>query len=105
MRDVDIIALPTYYPSEAFPISIIEAMSVGLPIVATNVGGVPDMVKNASSGLLCMPTEKSLYENIAKMIEDEELRESCGKKGIETANEKFSSKTMAENYMKIYKCF
>ena len=46
MHDVDIVALPTYYPWEAFPISIIEAFSVGCPVLCTPVGGIVNMIKD-----------------------------------------------------------
>lgn len=54
MSKADILALPTYYPSEAFPISILEAMSFGKLIISTNKGAIPDMLesKNGICGII-----------------------------------------------------
>ena len=52
LKSVDMVALPTYYPWEAFPISIIEAFSVGCPVLCTPVGGIVNMIKDGENGML-----------------------------------------------------
>lgn len=84
MRTVDIIALPTYYPWEAFPISILEAMSLGKLVISTNRAAIPDML-TALDGSLCgiLVAEKSVDELINAInycIEHpEEANDLCAK--------------------------
>lgn len=98
LHDADIFALPSLY--EGVPITLIEAMGTGLPIVATAVGGVPDML-DAESALL-VPVE---VEKIAQAFEiyylQGELRRTHGKEAQRRA-ERFSSVTMAEKYSDLY---
>lgn len=99
LHDVDIFTLPSLY--EGLPMTLIEAMGTGLPIVASAVGGVPDMITNGESGILCNHNEDSIYDSIIKLIEEEDLRKMCG---VNTLNsvEKFSSVTMANSYKCVY---
>ena len=99
LGESDIFMLPSIY--EGLPMSIIEAMGTGLPIIASNVGGIPDMIKHHVNGLLCAPSANSIYEALLKYINSQELRETCGKAARE-ASYLFSCKKMCENYVKLY---
>jgi glycosyltransferase involved in cell wall biosynthesis len=78
----DIYILPSY--NEGLPISVLEAMSYGLPIISTNVGGIPEIVEDGVNGLLIEPGNlKQIEEAIDKLIEGKELRKSMGEKGKE----------------------
>lgn len=72
---------------EPFGLVIVEAMSAGVPVVATNAGGVPEIVEDGSTGILVPPgDEKSLAEAMIKILLDPELRKEMGEKGrIRTA--------------------
>lgn len=61
IRESSIYILPSYY--EGLPISILEAMSYGKPILATNVGGISEIVKNEFNGLLFNPGNKDAIKN------------------------------------------
>ena len=98
----DIFILCSHY--EGMPITIIEAMATGLPIVATAVGGVVDMVEDGVSGLLCMDDIDDIAEKISHMIEDKDLRQSCSQNARVKAYE-FSSDNMAKGYIDIYNKF
>lgn len=65
MKELDIVALPTYYPSEAFPISILEAMSLGKVVISTHRAAIPDMLTTVN-GELCgiLVQEKSVTDII-----------------------------------------
>lgn len=65
MKELDIVALPTYYPSEAFPISILEAMSLGKVVISTHRAAIPDMLTTIN-GELCgiLVQEKSVTDII-----------------------------------------
>lgn len=95
----DIFVLPSIY--EGMPMTIIEAMAVGLPVVASNVGGIPDMIKDNKNGLLCGTDIDSIYYCILRLIKDNSLRETIGKNAVSQATT-FSSKHMANSYFKIY---
>lgn len=75
----DIFVLPTY--AEAMPISVIEAMAAGLPIVSTVVGGIPEMIKDGDEGFLIEPANaEKLAERLSILIENKELRTKMGEK-------------------------
>lgn len=99
LHDADIFTLPSDY--EGIPITLIEAMGTGLPIVATAVGGVPDMIKDGTSGLLCDTDEKSIADCFSRFYGDPVLREKCGKTALKESV-RFSSAKMAEHYLSIY---
>lgn len=100
LYNADIFILPSIY--EGMPITLIEAMTTGLPIVATNVGGIPDMITNEENGVLIKNDINVLFDALIKFINDKELREYCGNHAKMKAKE-FSSKIMADNYLQIYK--
>ena len=64
--EADIFLLPTYYLGEGQPISIIEALSYGLPVISTNFRGIPEQIKNNENGILL---ERSDGKSIATAIE------------------------------------
>lgn len=99
MQSADIFCLPSKY--EGIPMTLIEAMGSGLPIVASRVGGIPDMITDGKEGLLCTPDADDIAIKIEQMIEDDSLREACGKCAF-AKSAQFSSKTMAEKYIEIY---
>lgn len=88
---------------EGFPYSILEAMSAGLPIVSTNVGGIPEIVDDGKNGLLIEPhNPEKLAEKIKILIEDEALRKEFIKEAKKTANEKFKLSEMIKKTKEIY---
>jgi glycosyltransferase involved in cell wall biosynthesis len=77
LRDSHIFILPSY--NEGVPISILEAMSYGLPIISTPVGGIPDVVKNGKNGILIEPGNKlEMRQALKKLIGDDGLLEKMG---------------------------
>lgn len=77
LQDADVYVLPSHH--EGMPISIIEAMAAGLPIVATHVGGIPDMVTPGQTGLLVPPKNPlALAEALVQVLEDDQGRLQMG---------------------------
>ena len=83
-RQSDVFVFPTYYYNECFPLVILEAMEYKLPVISTNEGGIPDMVKDGENGLICEKQNPvSLADCIAKLLDDEELRVKMGNAGYD----------------------
>ncbi|PYS52612.1 MAG: hypothetical protein DMF68_01150 [Acidobacteria bacterium] len=101
MRRLDIFALPSF--TEGTPNSIIEAMSLGLPIVATNVGGIPDVV-DSDAGILVSPEDSaSLSQAIIRLAEDAELRQRMGRAARDRYEKLFSPEAVLPVLLKTYR--
>ena len=99
MARSDLFILPSKW--EGMPMTVIEAMGTGLPVVASRVGGVPDMVTDGESGLLIEPTPEALARAVEKLVRSEELRERLGRHAREEA-QRFSLEAMARGYEELY---
>ncbi len=99
LQNADIFLLPSLY--EGMPMTIIEAMGTGLPIVASAVGGVPDMIRDGESGLLTTCQPDAVSEAVLRLLEDPILRQKLGKKAKEESR-RFSAEAMAEAFCQLY---
>jgi glycosyltransferase involved in cell wall biosynthesis len=87
-RSVDLFALPSHY--ENMPNTLLEAMAAGLPVVATTVGAIPEVVQDQENGFLVQVGDvTTLAERIERLVSDERLRESMGQIARNTVVEKF----------------
>ena len=101
MKAMDIYVQPSFH--EAFGITIAEAMYSGLPVIATNVGGIPEVVKDDETGILVPPRDsKALSEAILTLIDNPEMAKSMGEKGREVAACKFTGERYARDMEKLY---
>jgi glycosyltransferase involved in cell wall biosynthesis len=97
-----VFVLSTFY--EAFPISILEAMRAGLPIVATGVGGIAEAVAQGVSGFLVPPSQENLMaESLERLFTDASLRERFGRNGREIFLERFTDKHMILRTLEVYR--
>jgi glycosyltransferase involved in cell wall biosynthesis len=77
--------------NEGTPVTLIEALSAGRPVVSTNVGGVPDVVRDGETGLLVPPADTPALANaLVRLASDPDLRASMGKQGRETTPQRYS---------------
>ena len=96
----DCFILPSRY--EGMPVTLVESMGCGMPIIASAVGGVPDMITDEFSGLLIHPNSMELYHAMLKMMDGgESYRKSLGQNAFEKSK-LFSADNMRKGYIKIY---
>ncbi|UCG61419.1 MAG: glycosyltransferase, partial [Candidatus Zixiibacteriota bacterium] len=101
LKAMDVFVLSSI--SEGHPLSVVEAMGAGLPVVATNVGGLSEIVADGQTGYLVEPKDSTaLAEKIGVLIDNRELRETMGGRGRESATGRFSLDTMMKQYEKLY---
>lgn len=82
----DAYILPSY--KEGLPISILEAMSYGMPIISTPVGGIPEIVSNGENGYLVEPGNKEdIYKAIISLLNDSDLRNRMGSVSLSRVGE------------------
>ena len=90
--------------SEAFPLSILEAMASGLPVVASRVGGIPEAVEDNKTGFLVEPGDsKALAEAILRLLSDENLCRSMGEAARQRSLELFTWERIAEHIIEMDK--
>jgi len=101
---IDIFVLPSL--SEGLPVSVIEAMCSGKPVIATNVGGIAEVVVDGETGVLIPPKDsKILAEAITELLDSPEKRKRMGELGRQRALNHFCIEKMVENYEKFYWAF
>jgi glycosyltransferase involved in cell wall biosynthesis len=89
--------------NESFGMVILEAMSSGLPIVATNVEGIPFLVTDQQNGLLVPPSDPALLARaLIRVLSDHDLARTFGEAGRKKAAFQFDWKSRAEEYQKIF---
>jgi glycosyltransferase involved in cell wall biosynthesis len=89
---------------EGLPMTILEGMASGLPLVATPVGDVPTVVLDGRTGLV-VPTEdvEALAAGINKLLRDPSLRERLGTAARKLIEDEFSAARMTDDYLRVYK--
>ena len=93
--------LPSH--AEGFPNAILEAQAAGLPVIATNVGGTPELVLDGKSGILVPPQNPAaLAQAILRVLEDRPLAERLGREGQRVAVEEFSFARLLERLETLY---
>jgi sugar transferase (PEP-CTERM/EpsH1 system associated) len=97
----DVFVLPSL--AEGISNTILEAMAAGLPVVATAVGGNPELVEEGASGWLVGSEDaQALADAIARYVEDPALRERHGRRGRALAESRYSLRRMVQDYDDIY---
>lgn len=100
LNSMDIFLLLSNY--EGLPVSILEAMSMGIPVIASNVGGVCELIEDGVNGYLVSHNEDEIIQKLRFLIENENLRKSFGAKSRERFLEKFTVEKMIEGYRQLY---
>ena len=88
--------------NEGMPIALIEAQLAGIPVVATNVGSVPEVILHNKSGFICSKSNDELISAIKKFAKSKSLRSKFGKAGRVHALKSFSEKNLISAHKKLY---
>lgn len=98
---VDIFVVPSI--AEGLSITTIEAMTAGLPVVASRTGGLPELVKHGETGLLVQPRDPvELAKAVTELLTNRNKRQMMGACAKRTASEMFSLETMVTETCRIY---
>ncbi len=100
-RENSIFVLPSHF--EGQPVALLEAMAAGMAVVATAVGGIPQMVQSGENGLLVPPgSAKELAEAIAQLLAEEKLRCRLGRAARKTIQERYDLHDRLEKLVRLY---
>jgi glycosyltransferase involved in cell wall biosynthesis len=101
LDNFDVYALPSRW--EALPIGIMEAMDLGLPVVATDVGGVAEMVLDGRTGLVVPPNDPdALLAALQRVVDEPELRTRLGEQGRERCAREYTSTALIGRIEDLY---
>jgi glycosyltransferase involved in cell wall biosynthesis len=89
--------------SEGIPYTLLESMGKGVPVVATNVGGIPEVIQDGVSGLLVPPRDPGAMATcVMSLLDNEPLRRRLSRKGLEILNRHFSQESMVQSTQIFY---
>jgi glycosyltransferase involved in cell wall biosynthesis len=98
----DVLAISSL--SEGLPITLLEAMRAGIPVVSTSVGGIPDVIRQEKSGILVPPADATaLAMGIKQIIDNPDLKGALARQARITFLEDLTSDRMASDYQAIYR--
>ncbi|MGC2289827.1 MAG: glycosyltransferase family 4 protein [Thermoplasmata archaeon] len=97
----DVVVVPTFYDN--FPIRVLESLASGVPVVASPVGGIPEVVLHESTGLIS-PTGSApaLAEGVIRLLRDRDLHDRLGRQGRALVAEKFTWQQAAKHTLEAY---
>jgi len=100
-READIFVLPTW--REGFPLVVLEAMAAGLPVVATPVGAIPDVLRDGVEGHLVRPRDPAALEAaIRRLVEDPGARRALGQRARKRVEEAYSADSVVRCLEEVY---
>jgi len=102
LRGAMLVALPSL--EDNCPMTVLEAAAAGVPVVAANVGGVPDLIEDGKNGLLCDPLNAaSMGSGVQKLLTQMELARALAAEANRRAKERFHPTTVARRHLEIYR--
>ncbi len=101
LHEASLLVLPSL--SEGLGRVVLEAMACGLPVVASNVGGIPDLLNDGSTGFLVPPAdEEALAERILWILRHGDAARRMGERGRQFVRDRFSTKRYIEGYAALF---
>lgn len=102
LKRATVFCLPSW--KEGLPLSILEAMSAGLPVISTRVGSIPELIEDGVHGYLIEPGDvDALSQYILKIINNSDLALSMGQAGKSLQRSKYSTLSMVDGCLHVYK--
>ncbi len=102
LQEADAFILPSVGFGEAAPVSVMEAMSCGLPVISSLIGGTPELITDGHDGFLVAQGDSSAIRRaLLRLLQDEELRGLLGRQARETAVQKFASELFARRFAEL----
>jgi len=102
LRAADVFVLPSYY--EGMPMGVLESMACGIPVVATSVGGVPDVIEDHINGLLVEPRQpEALARAIITVLTDDALRSRLREAAHDDVRRRYSPASVIEDLGMLYR--
>jgi glycosyltransferase involved in cell wall biosynthesis len=99
---MDVVVLASY-ANEGVPQSLLQALAMARPAVGTTVGGIPEVIINAESGLLVPPRDpEALARALVRLLQDQDFRGKLGRRGRDLVVERFSIEQMAAEIEAVY---
>lgn len=101
LREADVFFLPSY--NEGMPMSVLDAMGYGLPVVSTNVGGIPKIVHDRENGFCCEAGDvKTMANGIVKILESREMLENMSRESFRIVKNGYSLESHLRLVEKVY---
>lgn len=102
LRETTLLVLPSL--EDNCPMCVLEAMAAGVPVMASKVGGVPDLIEDGVTGLFCDPLEPSTFAaGIARFLGEPGLSGELARKARERARQVFRPEMIARRHLEIYR--
>jgi glycosyltransferase involved in cell wall biosynthesis len=103
LADCDAVALPSHMPAETFPLSLLEAMALGLPAIGSRWYGIPDVIGDDGAGRVVEPEDPAgLAEAIAALADDPAAYARASATAVERVRTRFTGRAVAETYRTLY---
>jgi glycosyltransferase involved in cell wall biosynthesis len=101
LKEAAFVALPSL--EDNCPMVVLEAMAAGVPVLASNIGGVPDLIEHNKTGLLCDPKEPETFRiGVARLMEDRDFARQLAVRAKQEALERFYPDIIARRHVEIY---
>jgi glycosyltransferase involved in cell wall biosynthesis len=105
-HEVDLVILPSITTNkgehEGIPVSLMEAMAFGIPVISTNTGGIPELVNDESGIIVEEKNVKDITDALEKFIKDKKFGNKIGKKGMLKVKKDFNVETNVKSLIKLF---
>ena len=99
MLDADVFVLPSYYPNEASPICLIEALNAGLPVISTKHAGIPDTIHHEGNGRLARPNDPDDLAHQLSFLMEKDYRIAMGERARASFRKTFAPEIVRAQWL------